>query len=467
MLSTSRGPAAVELAALAGLDLDDAQRLVLGDGLGYHPGGRWATPEVAVIEPRQNGKTWTLAVRVLAGLYLFGEREIVWTAHRFSTAVDAWRLLVGLVTGSEHLSSRVRSTPKNALDCGIYLNTGAAVRFLARTGVAIRGKSPDCVILDEAFALTDDHLAAILPALSARPNSQVWYGSSAPFPGSEVLRRLCLRGRAGSEGLAYLEWCADQDAASDDPQAWRQANPAMGSGRSDAPTETTIRRELGAQAESDFRRERLGIWHESESPEWLAIREDAWSAAQADPARPASRLRDPVALGVWVASDRSWSAIAAAGRRADGRRGVEITRDSEANKQDYRPGTGWLVDRLGALDRRHQPAVIVVGDKAIADQAESAGLAVVRAHPADQAAAAATLYDGLCGDRPDVCHIGQRELRTAAAAAEQRRSGAVWYWTSEGADIAPLWAGSLALWGLATTRVHRKQALTPFALIGD
>ncbi|MFW5415040.1 hypothetical protein J0910_00005, partial [Nocardiopsis sp. CNT-189] len=43
-----------------------------------------------------------------------------------------------------------------------------------------RGLTADRVILDEAYNLSDDHMAALLPTMSARPNPQIVYTTSAP-----------------------------------------------------------------------------------------------------------------------------------------------------------------------------------------------------------------------------------------------------------------------------------------------
>jgi hypothetical protein len=55
------------------------------------PGGRWAALETCRIEPRQNGKTGgELLPVVLFDLFLMPPDKIVWTAHLFRTARDAF-----------------------------------------------------------------------------------------------------------------------------------------------------------------------------------------------------------------------------------------------------------------------------------------------------------------------------------------------------------------------------------------
>ena len=102
---------------------------------------------------------------------------------------------------------------------------------MARSTGSGRGFSADLIVLDEAYNLSKDAMSAMLPTLSARPNAQIWYTSSAPLliPQSEFLRALIKRGRAGSgSDLAYFEWCASHEARLDDREAWAVANPGMG-----------------------------------------------------------------------------------------------------------------------------------------------------------------------------------------------------------------------------------------------
>jgi hypothetical protein len=192
-------------------------------------------------------------------------------------------------------------------------------------------------------------------------------------------------------------------------------------------------------------------WQVITEPQWVSMRDGRM------------RLQDPVALGVDVTPDRTWAAIGAAGRRQVGRRGVELI--------DHQPGTGWVIPRLRELIDRHRPLVVVTSDRAIADAAEEASLPVHRAGSGDLASAAAMLYDGIAGPDPsgrDVHHLGQGELSDAVAGATKRTVGDGWAWDrrSVSVDICPLVAVSLALWGLATPRVHMSR-LQPFALIGD
>jgi phage terminase large subunit-like protein len=66
--ASSSGADAVELAAAAGIVLDDWQAFVLENSLGETADGSWSAFEVGVCLPRQNGKSEIAVARMLYGL---------------------------------------------------------------------------------------------------------------------------------------------------------------------------------------------------------------------------------------------------------------------------------------------------------------------------------------------------------------------------------------------------------------
>ena len=178
-LLTSAGPETIELAASSGLILDPWQGDVLTDSMGERDDGKWQTSEVGLIVPRQNGKGSVLEARTLGGLYLLNEQLILWSAHEFKTAREGFLRMRALVDNYDHLRKKVRAIRTAAGEEGIELLNGSRLRFIARSRGSGRGFSGDLVILDEAYALSDEAMAALMPTLSARPNPQIWYTSSA------------------------------------------------------------------------------------------------------------------------------------------------------------------------------------------------------------------------------------------------------------------------------------------------
>lgn len=447
--ATSAGAEAVDLAASAGLLLDDWQADTLTDALGERPDGTWSAFEVGLIVPRQNGKGAVIEARELAGLFLFGERLILHSAHEFKTAQEAFRRLLGLVEGTDDLRRRVSRIRTSHGEEGIELFGGQRLRFVARSTGSGRGFTGDCVILDEAYALTAEEMAALLPTMSARPNPQLWYTSTPPKDPAAMLTSLRSRGASADEGrLAYFEYGAEGpvDAIDlDDRRLWADTNPALGIRIS----EEFVANERDAlkAAVAEFARERLGVWPPSVDGEWQVITEAAWSAR----ADPESTLVDPVALAVDVTPDRSWAVIGAAGAREDGSLGVEVI--------DHRRGTGWVGTRMKTLTERWKPCAVVVdaggpAGSLLADleKALRRGMEVTKPSAREAGQACGALWDGLCGDTPTVWHLDQAPLNTAVAGARKRPLGDAWAWDrrSVSVDISPLVAVTLAAWGYAT-----------------
>lgn len=444
---SSAGQEAIDLAASAGLILDEWQENVLLDSMGERRNGNWAAQQVGLIVPRQNGKGTVLEARVLAGLFLLNEQLIIWSAHEFKTAKEAFLRVKGLIESNPHLDSKVRQIPVGAGNEGVEMRSGQRLRFLARSGGSGRGFSGDTIILDEAYALTDENMAAILPVLSAKPNPQLWYTSSAPLVKSNVLRRLCKTGRAGeSSKLAYFEWCAPPDAASDDVEAWARSNPGLGIRLSEEYTQT----ELDTLDDEDFRRERMGIWLEDAFETVLDLQK--WREL----ADAGSMFEGAPVFAFDVAPDRSSAAVAVAGHRSDGLWHVETI--------DHRPGAAWVVDYLVERAGRHEPAAILVDERSPAasllpDLADR-GLKVsseprrgteniiVTTSSSDLARACGAFYDAVM-DTKTVRHLGQASLNQAVEGAATRALGDAWAWSRKESesDITPLVAATLALYG--------------------
>ena len=105
----SAGQEAVELAALAGLELDDWQAWLLEEMLHVGSDARWSAFEVGLVVPRQNGKGGIIEAVVLYVLFVLGAEFIVWSAHEYKTAERGFRRLEALVRGVPHLASRVEA----------------------------------------------------------------------------------------------------------------------------------------------------------------------------------------------------------------------------------------------------------------------------------------------------------------------------------------------------------------------
>lgn len=449
--NASRGDEAIDLAAAVGLYLDPWQQYVMRKALAEKPGdpNKWNTFEIGLTVPRQNGKGSILEARELAGLFLFDERLILHSAHEFKTASEAFIRIRSLVDNSDMLRRRVKIIRTGAGTEAIELKNGNRLKFVARTSGSGRGFSGDCVILDEAFNLTEQSIGALMPTLSARPNPQLWYTSSAVdqqvHPHGIVLARVRRRAIEGKDqGLAYMEWSADDKHYAIDPvgvantrTAWAQANPGLGIRLS---IEHTLR-EHRSMGRRTFATERLGIG------DWPSDLEDGWaviSRAQWDDVKDRhSSAEDPVAFSVDVNPERTHAAIGMAGFRADGLAHVEVI--------EHKENVSWVVDRMVELKQKWKPCAVVIDPAGEAgtliDQLERAKIRVMTT-TAREAAQAHGLFVESVVDSKSLRHLNQSELTSALAGATQRKLGDANAWARRGGvDISPLVAVTLALWG--------------------
>jgi hypothetical protein len=429
---STAGDEAIQLAARAGLHLMPWQQLVLRDALGETAAGRWAAFEVGLIVPRQQGKGSILEALELAALFLADPDEppplILHSAHEFRTSAEHFRRVRDLVENTPAFANQVRIIRTAAGSESIELHSGARLRFITRTGGSGRGFSADLVVIDEAYNLTAESMAAVLPTLAARPNPQIWYTSSAGMPSSEQLAHIRRRGLAGGDAsLAYFEWSAADGSDLDDREAWSQANPSLGY----RVPESFLVAERAALPDEQFGRERLGLWADVNAGR-SAIDPAAWGSL-ADP--KAERGTAP-AFGVATAPDRSWAAVAVAWRRPDGSAQVMLA--------DYRPTTAWVTERVAELRSRW-------GGRLLADTA-SRGLVDGADEPsqAEQAKAHNALSDAVAAGL--VRHGNEPALNMAVRAARWRSLGDTRLLDRKGSvDISPLIACALAAHGLTST----------------
>jgi hypothetical protein len=471
------GGEVAELAVLAGFAPDPEQRLAL-DLIFALSSGRSAAFEVAVVAARQNLKTGVFLQAALGWLFVTESPLVVWSAHEFRTSREAFRALDELIAGTPALSRRVLKVATANGDESIELRNRCRVIFKARTSTGGRGLSGDKVVLDEAFALLPEHMGALLPTVSARPDPQVVYGSSAGMRTSAVLRGIRDRGRAGAAGrLGYLEWasdaaCADlmcahqlgaDGCALDVEDNWRPANPMLGRRRPNGTGLSVehVRAERAAMPPAEFARERMGWWDDAPEPGAAWVIDPAVWAGLADPAAPRPALPG---LGLAVSADRAWASLGATGALPDGSTLVELI--------ENRRGTGWIVARAAELAARHgTPLVVNPGEPAagLIPALRTAGVDLLLPTAREVAQACAALYDAAhtavinpgepaAGLIPalrtaQLRHLGQPALNTALGGARKRKVGdGLWAWDLERSpvDVAPLSAVTLAWHGMTT-----------------
>lgn len=459
---TTAGDEAIEVARLAGLNLDPWEDLALLDGCGMTFGAdgaaRWASFQVGVDAPRQNGKGSILEARELAGTFAFGERLVIHSAHEQATATEHFMRLLTLIEGVPEFDQRVLKVVRGKGMEAIQLRGGYRILFKTRTGGGGRGFTGDLVVLDEAMILPDTFMGALVPTMAARSitgNPQLWLTGSAvdrlnPKHDGKVFSRLRRNALAGQARTAWLEWSIegdDPDAVSTEtrssPEAWAQANPGLGIRISSEYIEA----EMGALAAREFAVERLGVgdWEvERGDGDPDGISKEMWLSCQ----DPTSAAVDPVCFMFDVSPNRSTATISVAGLRADGLPHVEVV--------DHRPGTEWIVDRLVELAGRHECCAVPYDNSSpaasLVPDLQDAGVNLRKMTSTDMAQACGRFFDAVQQQR--LRHRGSVELQAAVLSAARRPLGDAWAWarkTSTG-DITPLVACTGALWGLTGSR---------------
>ena len=433
----SAGSEAIELAESAGLWLDDWQQWTLIESLREDSFGYWSAFEVAELVARQNGKGSVLEARQLAGLFVLNERLGVHTSHEFKTTFEHFLRMVALIEGAPHLDRQVARVRRGAGEQAIELKNGNRLRFLARSTGSGRGMSGDAVYLDEAYALTAAMMGALMPTLSARDNPQIWYTSSAARFTSEVLHNIIARGRAKqSERLFYADWGLEAAADLSDRDNWYQANPALGIRISEAFIEAEYDSMRSMPAE--FARERLGV-HEGLQGDTGKIRVNDWDALE----DPESKIVGKPVFALDVSPERSWSSIAAAGRRSDGLGHVEVF--------ERRQGTGWVPDFVKQVwDAQRVPFRVDPGSPAgaLIPELVSRGVEIVEVSGREHAQGCGALMDAVTNQT--LRHRVDPMLRAAVVGAKDRPLGEAWLWSRvhSSIDISPLVAVTLAWIGV-------------------
>lgn len=425
-------PSVQQTCAEVGIHFDgwqvDLNRLILAkDAIGLY-----AADTVALSIARQVGKTFDIGALVFADSIVNPNTTTVWTAHRFKVARETFNELRGIAKSpllAPHLEYEdITTAAGNEM---IPFRNGSRIVFAARERGAIRGFTKvRRIILDEAQILTAATMADLAPTMNQAANPQMILMGTPPKPSDpgETFTGLRAEALSGeSEGLLYVEIGAEPDSDLDDRGAWRQANPSYPHRTPDRAI-ARLRKLLSPE---NFAREALGIWDEANASG--AIDPATW-ASLVDP--QAIRGASP-AFAVATAPDRSWAAIAAAWKRADGSVHVSVA--------DYRPTTTWVADRVVELRSRWGGRVVsdTASDGLVADSVKLSGAEQAKAHNALSDAVAAG----------SVRHYGdaEKELGVAVRAARWKTSGDTRVLDRKGStDISPLVSVALAMHCLTT-----------------
>jgi len=227
----SRIAEVADLAVKIGMPLLPWQHYVLEDMLSVDNDNNFIRKTNLLLCARQVGKTHLARMRILAGLFLFNEKNIIAMSSNRNMALDTFRQVANTIEDNDFLKAQVRQIRYANGQESITLLNGARYEIVAATRDGSRGKTADFLFVDELREVSEEAFKAAVPVTRARPNSQTLLTSNAGDAFSTVLNDM--RSRAldyPSKTFGFWEYSAPLAARTDihNRKYWAMANPALG-----------------------------------------------------------------------------------------------------------------------------------------------------------------------------------------------------------------------------------------------
>ena len=258
---------AVLVAEQLGWELDDEQKLALGDITSTTGDGKLAFYEAVISAPRQAGKS--LVCEVWAVMHAQRGERILYTGHRADLAGTIFRRMWATIP-AEWGATPTFSNGRESLQ----FSSGGGIDFKTRGARIARGQTYDKIVVDEAQQVTEEDLDGMRYSIRTRPDAAILYAACAPNGRVNVnclvLKSLRDRARGGqADGLVYVEWAGielDDDgeefqahqmseAVLADRSVWKRATPGFGA----RITEERMASELESMGPVSFAIEALNI----------------------------------------------------------------------------------------------------------------------------------------------------------------------------------------------------------------
>lgn len=267
----SRVDEVAEFAEKIGQPLLAWQHLILKDMLTVDKDNNYIRKSILLLIARQSGKSHLARMRVLAGLFCFGEKDILIMSSNRAMALKSFNIMVDIIERHDWLRCQLKG---GDIKKGVYrtngqeriiLESGAQIEVVAATSDGARGRSADLLWIDELREVSEVAMDASKSVTLTRSNSQRLFTSNAGDAFSKVLNDLheqCLNHPPKS--LGFYEYSAPAFCDIWDRKAWAMANPSLGYLISEEAIEETV----ATSTIEATRTETLCQWVSSLSSPW-------------------------------------------------------------------------------------------------------------------------------------------------------------------------------------------------------
>jgi len=402
----SRVEEVIKFAEQIGQPLLKWQELILRDILTMDKNNNYIRRSILLLIARQSGKSHLARMRVLAGLFCFGEKDILIMSSNRAMALKSFNIMVDIIERNEFLRIQLKG---GSVKKGVYrtngqeriiLESGAQVEVVAATSDGARGRSADLLWIDELREVSEVAMDASKSVTLTRSNSQRIFTSNAGDAFSKVLNDLhsqCLNHPPKS--LGFYEYSAPAFCDIWDRKAWAMANPSLGYLISEEAIEETV----ATSTVEATRTETLCQWISSLSSPWTP---NSWEDI-CD--RSIEMSPGPLTMFAFdIDMSRRNAALMAGQILPDGRIGVALvqTWESQISVDELRIAA----DIKGWCDLYKPRAVLYdrYSTLAVADRLQKSGVMVETIVGAEFYAACSTLKDAI--DNRHIVHSGQQIL---------------------------------------------------------
>ena len=419
----SYGPEFAEFAEKCGMPLFPWQKFISNDFLTVDADNRFVRKTVAVLVARQNGKTQLMALRILFGLFVLKERNIVAMSSKRGMAEDTFRDVCAIVERNPWLKVQCHTHRDQVGYRGngkehLTLLDGSRYEIVAGTSEGARGKTADLLFVDEIRFISEEAWAAAKPVTIARPNAQTYVASNAGDAFSTVLNDLRDRQLSfPSKSLGWYEYSAPQHSKPSDKKNWAFANPSLGF----TITEAGLEEAMSVMPMDKFLPEHLCMWISSLTSPWPM---GAWEACSDRemtlPIGPATFFAFDVALS------RRTASLVAGQFLPDGRMGVGIMDQwfSDTAVDDLK-----IAADIKTWADKYHPQMIMFdhySNASIANRLTASACRMVDISGQAFHQASGDLLDAIVNDR--IRHAGQKQMddQMNACAAKTGSNDASW-----------------------------------------